>query len=222
MILLFIPIPAMIAIGIGLLALVSFAIWWKTIMTKLFGKKITMLGDEKTGKTVLHRFLRYGEFTVKYRTTFWSKHKKGVYKLEDLKLYIKEGEEYGGNLFESHHQEWKRLFKENDFCFYLMRVNDIFNGNNEYIRLVEKQLSLIYKWKKEISEQNTILIFIGTYSDKVEGFPKNYTLISNKLRDNLGTVWSKFNEPLIIGSLKDEEHTQILARQLLSIMKNHF
>ena len=215
------PAPAVVVyVIVGAVAIVtglSFYMWWNwgKIVIALKGKNIAILGSEGVGKTTLNEFLHGGEIKPESKIL-----KRNILKLQDLKFYVKDGEDVsGGDMYLG---KWKDLFLKSNITLYLFDSKKVYDGDKEYIDEIINRMRLLSSWKQE-KNKNIQMVMIGTYSDLIDGIysKKSAKLINEKIKENITPALNQGDidhDNLIVGSLKDDNNIQILVGALLVLL----
>jgi len=211
------PIPVIIwAIGVGVTALLGIGTvaFWDEIINFFKGKRIAILGAKSTGKTTLHNFLTNGELKG---GTGIEDTKSNVLKLNDLKFYIKSFKDITGS--EDFVNVWADFIKDSDFTFYMIDSSKIFNNDYSYIKLVEKQLSLIGDCYEKLKRNDKVSI-ICVFSDKVQKFIDNKEQFEQQMKTLLARASLHVNSFIFVGSLVNDDYKQKLVYDLLNTIKS--
>jgi hypothetical protein len=225
------PIPVIVVVG-GLLvsAVLGGAVVsnWDSIMNKIKGKKIAVLGARAVGKSHLVQYLTAGDIPDEYaQTTAPNKTNKVKISMKDLNLYIKEGLDVSGSV--DAYPIWKKLCSDVDIVFYLVRVDWLKDKDSNgrpsgYEGRVEGDISHICDWLRDRGNSVSIYI-IGTHCDKDVDFISvtdrnmgdyedsiNKMDFIKKLKLKLGGG-SKVT--IVLGSMKDEKGTKKIVAEIL-------
>lgn len=212
------PIPLIVwAIGAGVAALLGIGTvaFWDEIITFFKGKKIAILGAKSTGKTTLHNFLTNGELKG---GTGIEDTKSNVLKLNDLKFYIKSYKDITGS--EDFVNVWFDMIKNSDFTFYMIDSSKVFNNDYNYVKLVEKQLSLIGDCYEKLKRTDKVSI-LCVFSDKVQNFINNKEQFEQQMKSLLSRASLHVNSYIFVGSLVNNDYKQKIVYDLLTTIKTN-
>ena len=133
---------------------------------KVKGKKFAVLGERGTGKTALINFLTKGTFsTEKTQTLIAEKTESNRLELKDLELEIEESKDVPGG--EDFYGDWESITKKADVVLYLLRVDELMEGNKQTEERVKRDMGQIREWMKETPKEFPLFI-IGTHCDRTD------------------------------------------------------
>ncbi len=93
---------------------------WDSLILRLKGKKIAVLGARGSGKTTLLTFLSKGELPAETAQTIMASSVSARrFSLKDLNLDLKETRDLPGG--EEAFDDWKKLHDESDYVIYLIK-----------------------------------------------------------------------------------------------------
>lgn len=216
------PFPLIPIIIVGVSALLGGLTvkFWENILILLKGKNVAILGAHETGKTTLHKFLRYGEIVFEHNPTKKKKVKGKRFQLNDLELILKEGTDIGG--VNDYLKDWKEIVSTSEICFYLFDANKVYNSDFEYIDKISTHLSHISGWIKEFKISPKFYI-IGTFADYIEEYNKltksETQIFEQKIREKIKIAYLKVEisaSSIFIGSLKDQNSIEKLLIEVLN------
>lgn len=213
----------LIVVAIGLLV-GGAALKWDDIMIALKGKCIAVLGARGVGKTHLLKFLTTGSIPENYKQTVAPEKTKGRrFQLGDLDLKLKETIDISGD--KAAYAEWKKLYDQADFVFYLLRADRLIEGDAEVEARVRDDLRHIGGWL-ETSKTRPPFFIIGTHCDLDPNFSKISLESMGDYLDNFrklpivseivirggGAVQTK----VFLGSFKTVQETEALVFQIFN------
>lgn len=217
------PIPLLIPIIISAVVSLGAAItykYWKKIKIYFKGKNLIILGTIETGKTTLHRYLRYGEIVKDHKATRRTQKVKGrTFKLEELKLKLSKGDDISGQ--KDFEKIWRDMFITGDICFYLFDSSRVYKGDNFYIETVNNHLKHIGIWKND--NKDIQVVVIGTFADKIpiydeldeSSIQKLDEILRGKIRLTNGKISAS---EFFIGNLSNENDMKLLISEILSYL----
>jgi GTPase SAR1 family protein len=160
-------IAAAVGALVGGTLVVTISINWESIVKAWSGKRLAITGAESTGKTILMRYLTNGVIPQQYTPTQVSeKTKSHIYKLEDLKLALKESLDVPGVGIAR--DQWESLVKQSDVVLYLVRADLLLEGNKYTEDRLKNDTGLMSPWLKGGKDKHCFVI--GTWADKIPGF----------------------------------------------------
>ncbi len=222
------PIPVIYLICAGVVALlggVAIGINWDTIVRKLTGKRIAILGERGVGKTTMYSFLCSGSVPEGYELT--EGHglimKGRRFSLSDLKLVVKDGRDVPGSSNSVKYLSlWKKTVEESDIVILMVRADKLAQNDRVCRELAVSDARHISEWRRS---QEVFLV--GTHLDLMPNFDKikddNAVEFVDQFRAHesvkeLARILNIPPERLLLGSQRSRKHTQLLVTKMLSAM----
>jgi len=211
---------------VSALAGTTIAIKWDNIVIALKGKRLAILGARAVGKTHLFKFLTTGSIPTEYSQHMARKTTAHRFQLKDLDLKIRESLDLPGA--EDAYPDWKKVFNEADFVFYLLRADRLLAGDSGVEQRVRADLRHIGEWLNNRIPQPPLFI-IGTfcdldpefkdlspdkrgdYVDKFRRLPIVFELMAHA-----GGTWQN---KVILGSMKSLLDTEALVYEIFNQVK---
>jgi GTPase SAR1 family protein len=196
----------------------------ESILTKILGIDIVVLGMAGSGKTTFHEYIRNGgkKLTERYISTVHQKNvAKGKFKDNEFKVRFKEGiDTPGSNTFVD--TEWKKLFNSSDICIYLIDIESYLNIDRHNEKVVN-QLNKIFSWNVEFKKSKNSIFIVFSFLDKINLV--NEVELINKLRNEiLRDLTNNQNitsaNDIFLGSLKDKQSSDKLIIEIIKCYKN--
>ena len=226
-------IPFLIIVGAGLAGAgigAGIGIAVDAIIKVLKSKRLAVLGERVTGKTVLINFLTKGTLSKEYiQTTEPEKTEANDFKLEDLELKIMESVDVPGN--DDFYPDWEDIAKKADIVLYLLRTHKLMEGDKRTEERVKRDIRQIGRWLKKKSQKYSLFIIgthcdlltpdltklpknkIGDYEDKLRGMP----ILQEIALHGGGGRKVRF----LFGSLKSKDTTERLVSRLIDQVVNN-
>lgn len=169
------PLPLLVPIGLGILALAALFGIGVPLAVKRFGeqargKSITILGRQEVGKTTLLHFLSTGKLPDR-RTRTPDPLPGETFTLDiqgkDEVLFTVPKDLPGHT--EPAYKDWKEGFESSDFVWYLFRSDLIVAGDTAEVKLVNEHLDHLVDWYTDLRESKAKLprvILVGVFADK--------------------------------------------------------
>lgn len=200
---------------------------WDAILIALRGKKLAVLGARGVGKTHIIKFLTSGSIPAEYKQTVApEKSAARRFQLRELDLRIKETLDVSGD--KAAYAEWRDLQRGSDVVFYLLRADQLIDGDKKVEERVLEDLRHIGEWLKASSPRPQLFI-IGTHCDLDREFAK---LAAGRMGDymdkfrNLPTVSKLVAHgggaqavKVVLGSMKTIRATEDLVYQIFMQIK---
>ena len=186
----------------------------KEMFKKEKGKRFTILGERASGKTTLHHFLTKGEiYFGEYKQTTREKTPKNTLRLEELELIVEESVDIGGASIMR--DQWESLIMESDVVCYLIRGDKVYENDKSYIELASYHIVQILSDK----EGGYPLYLLITHLDKIPQYTENSDVVKERIGETLKTSAFRKGTMALYGSLKTQEETEQLVKELLNNLK---
>ncbi|CRM04839.1 ADP-ribosylation factor-like protein [Pseudomonas sp. 24 R 17] len=191
---------------------------WDSLILRLKGKKIAVLGARGSGKTTLLTFLSKGELPAETAQTIMASSVSARrFSLKDLNLDLKETRDLPGG--EGAFDDWKKLHDESDYVIYLIKSAGLDKDRIAY------DLKKINEWRSAEKCKSKFLI-VATHMDLDSAYmalkPQECGDFFDRFVNDLGRCLAPFKTPpaLILGSLENQKHTEKLVSEIIGWM-NH-
>lgn len=230
------PIPIIAYIVGGVICVIAGAVLalnWKKVEILLKGKTLAVLGEQRVGKTTLIKFLTEGVIPKGYSATGAAEKTKSNsrrvanpddHHLKDLKLRFKQSHDVGGD-WDAHKGQWKKTFDAGDLVLYLVRADNLLNGDMDTQKRVLGDAESLRLWLKEAKKSKPIAI-VGTHTDLDPRFmdrKKRAEMEAEFLKlDTVRKLAAAFggsaDVAVVVGSLYHDEDTRRLVYSLFSAL----
>lgn len=169
------PLPLLVPVGIGIVALATVLGIGVPLAVKHFGEKakgksITILGRQEVGKTTLLHFLSKGKLPdLRTRTPDPLPGETFTLDLQGKsEALFTVPKDLPGHT-EPAYKDWKKGFESSDFVWYLFRSDLIVAGDAAEVKLVKEHLDHLVDWYTDLREKKTAVprvILVGVFADK--------------------------------------------------------
>lgn len=166
------------------------------------GKKLTILGMSRAGKSTLYNMLKTGEPGKPDVTGFED---VSEFKIKDRNIRVKKGKDIGGgNSFLSYYED---LIKENEIIVFVFNVAKYLDSNEFlYQRETKDRLDFIYRKAKEYNKEMKNLVMIASHIDDLPEEKQKHAL-EEILSSIKGRQYREmFKNNFFVISLVNKEH----------------
>lgn len=226
--------------GVGLTGTL---VGWDTILAKLAGKKIAVLGARGSGKTTLYLYLNMiNQKALQLEQTRSPDKARSAYIKLDLQgdnytLRLAETYDLPGSE-ESRDNYWNDQFKSAEIVLYLVHAGALLRGvdksnsynkkkksedlKNEIKQRVLDDLRNIEKWRDDLKGKKKHIFIIGNHFDEIDqNFAKHDKIDSYEKEFSHNEVIKQNSQGMhkIIGSLTNEDTMKDILEQVVKIME---
>lgn len=177
-------------------------------IVKTTGKKLAILGMERSGKTTLYNMLRTGEPGKPLQTSI---EEVGDFVVKDRKIKIKKGKDIGGG--ESLISYYEDLIRESEIIIFIFNVSKFLNDST-YQRDTKDRLDYIYRKVKEYNKEMKNIVMIASHLDVLpddkqkKSMEEILSVINGKLYQEM------FKNNFFIISIVNNEHINKLKEKI--------
>lgn len=176
------PIPLLVPIGLGVVAVATALGFGIPLVLKRFGEKadgktITILGRQEVGKSTLLHFLSKGK--IPDRRTLTPDPLPGETFTLDIQgkgeVLFTVPKDLPGHT-EPAYKDWKNGFQSSDYVWYLFRSDLIAAGDPAEVKLVKEHLDHLVDWYVDLREKKSAtpkVILVGVFADLDPSYSDN-------------------------------------------------
>lgn len=158
-------LPVIVTIGVGVGAFLMGLFFGESILDRIKGKRIAVLGEREVGKTTLISYLLHGTLPAEYVQSMGAEkvNNGNGFQLKDCDLRVRDMADVAGGREEYSH--WRNEVLKADYVFYLLR------GDKPITKRAKADVQQVVRWLEErATERPPQVVLIATYCDRDEAF----------------------------------------------------